>query len=432
MIDSPEDNMENSPFVRLNIKNNRIALEEKTFNFFHFGCWNKEGCKTSTTGEVPALNHVVNNIISSDRDVQYKFGIINGDNIYPNKNKTITDLFKTVPTTKQEIDDLEEKKQKNINIPKKVFSSDKFNDGFNCISKINKPLHVTLGNHDVENCDIFEKYKKEIDKNITVYDTGSLIVRNKDTYSFFIFINTNFSKSKSKFYKNDRMLDKTCYEQRLVEYDKYLKEKKQVCEFLSNKLESIKNCDIIGGKINVFVVGHHPLIAIKIKKDKNNTDIIKFDYYKDMKYITDIIMESNINFPVYYLAADIHNYQNFTIKNNQTGKVINVICAGTGGAEPDIMIDTKFKEFADDPKNRNILEDNLSVTLNECSNSYGYTVFTVTDLPKDSTNNSVTINYVHVPIPPSDTKQQLSGGSVNYYKKYKKYKNKYMTFSGQK
>ena len=145
--------------------------------------------------------------------MQYKFGIINGDNIYPNKNKTITDLFKTVPTTKQEIDDLEEKKQKNINIPKKVFSSDKFNDGFNCISKINKPLHVTLGNHDVENCDILEKYKKEIDKNITVYDTGSLIVRNKDTYSFFIFINTNFSKSKSKFYKNDRMLDKTCYEQ---------------------------------------------------------------------------------------------------------------------------------------------------------------------------------------------------------------------------
>lgn len=86
-----------------------------------FGCWNEGGCKNNDN-----LRGVVNELL--ERNDDYAFGIIAGDNIYPTK-------------------------------PTKVHDVKILEDGVQCLNQIGVPLYVALGNHDVSQCDIINYHK---------------------------------------------------------------------------------------------------------------------------------------------------------------------------------------------------------------------------------------------------------------------------------
>src|SRR5258708_23535683 len=57
------------------------SAKNNSFTFFLFGCWNIDGCIPNNSH----LKKIVDNIRKKDNHKHYSFGIIAGDNIYPNK-----------------------------------------------------------------------------------------------------------------------------------------------------------------------------------------------------------------------------------------------------------------------------------------------------------------------------------------------------------
>jgi hypothetical protein len=107
---------------------------DTTIKFFSFGCWNLRGCIGNEH-----LQKNVNNIKSNN----YQFGIILGDNIYIPK------------------DDLGTQEPRRGPKKKKAYDIQTLVGGMKCINDIQRPLHVVLGNHDVEQCNIllYQLYK---------------------------------------------------------------------------------------------------------------------------------------------------------------------------------------------------------------------------------------------------------------------------------
>jgi hypothetical protein len=149
-----------------------------SFSFFHFGCWNVDGCIPQSSNTKQIVEHIKSQIM------KYKFGIIAGDNIYPTKQKTA----KSEKSKK----DKEGKKSKEGKEDKiKTFDQAILFEGIKCIKSIGIPIYTVLGNHDVEYADIIKNYSSWIlspleqnqTKNIGMYATEPAVSVPPDTAS---------------------------------------------------------------------------------------------------------------------------------------------------------------------------------------------------------------------------------------------------------
>ena len=93
--------------------------------FIFFGCWNKGYCDDNRRNNGMSA---VFNTIKQNREIP-DFYIIAGDNYYPKK------------TTE---------KIQGRKVKIKTLEQNNLLSGFNCLERLQRPVHVLLGNHDVE------------------------------------------------------------------------------------------------------------------------------------------------------------------------------------------------------------------------------------------------------------------------------------------
>lgn len=242
--------------------------------FFFFGCWNRDNCDEKDN----MIDHrgMVLKLLKQ-KEGEYTFGIIAGDNAYP------------VPSPEG----------------KKYYRST-LETGFKGLrnATAEKEKHVILGNHNVESglTDLKQVgvlqaqqallQSDDYNKLFTLYGEPAkhVNIKNND----FVFLNTNVY---------------TPGNQAIWE------------EPLRNALQSC-------GSGIVYIVGHEPLMAAKVKKGKF------FTHLDVINEVFDVIKKSNKK--CIYLCADVHNFQALTIKRDDDDFVLPIIVCGTGGAEPDV------------------------------------------------------------------------------------------------
>ena len=249
-------------------------------NFIHFGCWNNlnKGCLRNV------MNLLKDRLEYIDKP-KIDFLTIAGDNYYPKKEKV-------------------EGKKKKIIIP------DLLNQGFKDLPK-DIPIYMILGNHDLEtntggNNFFIDNLDNRVEKNdcsIIKYEQISKNNKNNIEYSFF----------KEMMLENGTliiMIDTSMYsvdvEEYLPCYNFFLQE--TLSNYTVETLREYQLSLIIktitkyndGDIKNLILVGHHPIIGLKIKdgKDTRINDIIEFDNV--LKEIYSRLMD-DVNYFIYVL-----------------------------------------------------------------------------------------------------------------------------------
>jgi len=400
--------MPSSTIFILTVYINRMA---DSFSFFHFGCWNVDGC----VGENSKTKRIVDRIKKNG----YNFGIIAGDNIYPTK--------------------IQGKKKEKLRTDLNILSN-----GIDYLVNTDIKIYPVLGNHDVESIRNIgqEKYISDDDQIIADCEHFYLQLKkwmpmgNMYDWEFgnshFVAIDTNImevlsgeesaisaieqhpnlngcsQKTKKHIinqldrYRNfnyhdakmsyelcdgiDGMTDKLdidlmvvirrnqCYAKAGDNMKINIAETKK---FFNTVLEKISN------KNKIFIIGHEPIFSFKHKKKTAYCDNVdKFSFLIDH-----FLNKINQTVKIYYLCADTHNYQHIILDITHRGKkyTIDQIVAGTGGGVPD-----GIPSIDDNDQNlytKHQLNDYLSVTPVMIDTSYGYADIKVSD-------NHVDIQYI--------------------------------------
>jgi len=323
-------------------------------NFIHFGCWNNlnEGCLETV---MTRLNTRLDNLPLID------FLTVAGDNYY-----TLKELYKG--------------KKKKIIIPEKL------NLGFDYLPK-DVDIYMILGNHDLETntgknnffIDNLENPVSENDCKVIEYENIAIGDNRKIDYKL----------SHEKMLQNGTlvlMIDTSMYESAaelfLPCYKAFLHDESITIEKLQTQQlefikETIENYD---GEIkNLIIIGHHPIIGLKLKKSKNKTveDIIIFDDV--LKEIYESLKDS-VNY--FYLCADIHLYQSGSISlkiDEESNMNIQQYIVGTGGTNLDKC-----------PILNEIENERLTYTMSECKETCGFLeCITNRDIPSFTFNEVV-------------------------------------------
>lgn len=287
------------------IRNQTILSDDDKIRFYFFGCWNQN---------MIATNDVISRV---NTEGLCTFGVVCGDNVYPEKKDDV-----------------------------KIANIENIRMGFDILKTFRGNIYIGLGNHEVDST---EPCKALFDEKLEA--TANLIMLN-NYYS--ISINSKTSgKLLSKIIILDTNLleENTCY----GPHDPVLEN--EMIEWLNFELLSC-------GEVMPIVMGHYPLFYFKQNKKTQH-----FDF--QIKYTMNRIYEKLLHYakPLYYLCADVHNYQ-CIITSNITQHVV-----GTGGADQD-----------------RVIEVNLPFTLQEkghifniikCTQKYGY-------LDVDIENNIIT------------------------------------------
>ena len=316
-------------------------------NFIHFGCWNNlnEGCLETV---MTRLNTRLDNLPLID------FLTVAGDNYY-----TLKELYKG--------------KKKKIIIPEKL------NLGFSYLPK-DVDIYMILGNHDLEtntgkNNFFINNLENSVLKNdckVIEYENIAVGDNRKIDYKL----------SHEKMLQNGTlvlMIDTSMYESTaqlfIPCYKAFLHDESITIEKLqAQQLEFIKETvDKYDGEIkNLIIIGHHPIIGLKLKKSENNIvqDIVNFDNV--LKEIYELLKDS-VNY--FYLCADVHLYQsgNISLKiNEESNMKIQQYIVGTGGTNLDkCPIDTEFED------------ERLIYVMTECKEKCGFLECnTNSDIPK--------------------------------------------------
>lgn len=291
-----------------------------SLNFFFFGCWNKVACDDKSE-----LKRVVGLIQSSRKS--YDFGIIAGDNVYPDKTKTRDD------------------------IKVKYFPPDRLDKGIACISRLGYELYAVLGNHDVEDCAVFDDMKQY--KSPGLWHVGSYYAIEcnlEDTLVVFLAIDTNLFD-----------LDVNCYKKNNVDIEM---EKAIMLGWLIEKLEYYN-----GRAAHVIIVGHEPLFGYKNKNGKYVAA-----YYQTFGPLIKLLFKWCRK--VYYMCADIHNYQHISLFDDVSGNEIEIITCGTGGASPDETFGVDSTEAKIYHRYRSVAGA-FRALLHDMQSAYGYCDVTV-------------------------------------------------------
>ena len=131
----------------------------------------------------------------------------------------------------------------------------------------------------------------------------------------------------------------------------------------------------------VYVVGHEPLIAAKLKNEEYWAKL------KDANKIFDVLFENmkKEEREISYLCADVHNFQTLIVSRD--GKTLPIIVCGTGGAEPD-----PIPEEVVMGKCYNIDDLKVKVKLIAKSQPYGYCLISGKNIVYRRTYNTIPNN----------------------------------------
>ena len=301
-------------------------------NIVLFGCWNKGNCKPGKPEDLNAFGKVAAAIKKEETP---EFLVVLGDNFYPEKKK--------------------DSKGNKI----KYFTDEHYRSGLECLHSIGKPVHLLLGNHDLENptqdtgfepghedCHITDIQKK-FSESKGFFDIQTRCRLWKNT--LLVFIN-------SMFYTKDDKESVHCYLQHygssdVTDLSTIITQEKNA--ILSSIRETFCRGDIVK---NVIICGHHPYVARKRKEGKERIIFnergkelfleIKKTIFSIMcpptslpalptVFSPDEFSKENILF--YYCCADVHNFQQeqILITDEETQLTFEQIVIGTGGAELD-------------------------------------------------------------------------------------------------
>lgn len=369
--------------------------------FIFFGCWNNINCEKEYIYRDIVLDYIKNN----ESDIKQLY--IAGDNWYTNK-KTI-----------------DEKELK-------LYITDILRTGYEKLYSMDKDIYIAVGNHDIdsdievisetsksstsvrspraavvetttkslndpnkfrnelidialkENCNINTQkyYLKQIKEGID-FDAPTLekLQELKDTklseaslckngiYIYVDDIGVRYNKNYIIIIINTNNFDN------FANGLKYLDDIKLVIKNVK-KAQEHKNGSAIGEQI--FIMGHTPLFTCKNDKISIYDIDKKVHKFREIIYqLFDILTDNNI----IYLCADTHNFSIMKITHN--GKVLIQITAGTGGADPDLIIGKfnkeKIKNLSFDTIHEDILIKKDYDIQAYTVNSYGYVNINIDD-----------------------------------------------------
>ena len=347
--------------------------------FFFFGCWNRRGFKDQ--------NKCTDDIVKDIKSVKdhFDFGVILGDNIYPNekekkiKGDTVINQQMDPVVVHPPVDSSSETKtDEPIKVKeKKVFFDSKMEAGLASLESIGLPLHIVLGNHDIEDCKmlqyqmnlipltkkdlILENWKFKSNLYSELYQTSRYKIR-------LIIIDTN-------------LLGRYTPEEKKLEKDDYKALSKEKCNALDdprinidpekyyaefkNMLSIDKNRDID----LIIIAGHEPLLCVK--KKSSGEAMNQLFFLNDL--MTDVEKLNASKIKVVYICADTHCFLDTYIANKYIA--LRQIVVGTGGASPDVYDDLFIKDIQDN--GRLTKNKQHALIVNNVVNSYGYCSFDV-------------------------------------------------------
>jgi hypothetical protein len=268
------------------------------------------------------------------------FAVIAGDNYYDSAK---------VKKDKSEKAEKSEKQTEKI----KLFNKTNFDSGVECLKNSLPGIkkYILLGNHEydkVSGDDIEDKEKC----NLMRLQQKTFLKEN----SFNFFTNIMIEESENTLII---MIDTTLYEYESNIDSKYCNEifpeiktertYANLTQYQQNRITDVLNHH--EGKKNIVVIGHHPIVTVKNKKDAEATEVLN-GLVELFKNITPLLKDKNI----YYLCADNHLQQEGIITINNL--VIKQYVAGTGGAELDIYIVEPDKQFDFDTVKYNMTKCN--------------------------------------------------------------------------
>ena len=286
-----------------------------------FGCWNLGGCDIDAKHN--ALSKVIDHIISNNPEGTIDNAIVLGDNYYGPK-----------------------KKHKGI----KIFNRGHFESGMDCLKGLpGKNVYMLVGNHEIDPlieldddkntlgesfCSIDKQRDYIKDSKISIMDDPVRGLRKPSTNlnADILFINTNVydslryppkpkkdkpkDKDKSKSKSKSEDIPSACADE--------ISDKMNIFE---DQNDLIKDIIINSPKKNVIICGHEPLLNYRDYKGKN----VHEWHPQILKVLSDIDpddIESDKS--IYYICADTHLYQEFTL-NFKNGLIVKQYTVGTGG-----------------------------------------------------------------------------------------------------
>jgi len=216
--------------------------------FIHFGCWNNGGCSSNKSQWTFVKQALQEDILASKPE----FITVCGDNYYPSKTKTDKSSIKT-------------------------YDKGKMEEGFACLPK-NVPIYMNYGNHDYEtNLMVKETSTQETTCELTK-DENAVVSRLNETgynISLKMFQQIPFGQHSLVI-----MIDTTMYDD--DDIGEYLG-CYSVVDSNYTQLETIRNTQktfvetVIRENVNnsqlknIVLVGHHPILQYKYKKNSIKT-----------------------------------------------------------------------------------------------------------------------------------------------------------------
>jgi hypothetical protein len=340
--------------------------------FIHFGCWNNGNCSTDGANGLSLTMNKLNSYIEEKKETidKIEFIVIAGDNYYPPKGTT-----------------------------KKFIEAD-FISGFKCLPE-EIPKYLIFGNHDIEDVITDESGNEIKCKTLTeqinfTSDKPSFTVFNEVLFkkvnnTLIIMLDTNLYNIKII----SKPINQTCYSRLfnglinnstltlkdLIDYQNL---------FIENILKSNSEVE------NIIFIGHHPIYAIKAKKDKDGVvnkaelKIPKFiDFFKDIKPMLS-------GKQIYYLCADTHIYQQGIVKILPDLEIKQYI-VGTAGAPQDAI-------YTSDDVSCNTIEEDGQIVYRKSieKKEFGFLTVDINDL-------GLSLEFISVNPP-------MLGGGMKRYK----------------
>ena len=321
-----------------------LAIYNPGFKFAMFGCWNQLDVYNETDDTINKSDNAEKVITELKKEANLSFIVIAGDNYYPIKIKTKTKTTTTTTTTE------------NLSI----IRESSLRSGFKLLPT-NVPIYLMYGNHDLDNSLSLIKYetkptgtgaspskeecailktenkivietpnlKRPSDKTLVMFEKiGNTVIIMLDTSMYSMPSKDPTLECYKELLGNVSMTPETLMQQQMTE----------VMGLLNSVTEdSIKN---------VIIIGHHPLLYVKPKKDKIKADPLHVKAFDLMFAISEKIGPTKKYF---YLCADLHNYQQGELKIKKTDSspektlTIQQYVVGTGGTRLDDAINLQYE-----------------------------------------------------------------------------------------
>jgi hypothetical protein len=344
--------------------------------FIHFGCWNNGICNIES-GE-NGLSKTMRKIREKISLEHIDFITIAGDNYYPDKTKIGKEKIKNMITQN-------------------------FLSGIRCLpDSIRK--YIILGNHEYDNmrvdgeekeeCYLLKKQREMFTNPNTIFFDD--VIHERYVTTLIIMIDTTIYEIYEE--NPETLIKDTCFREIFTQISPENKLTiKNLIDHQEREINKILS-ENIDAK-NIIIIGHHPIISLKIKvKDGVSTD--KENITKELVNLFINLGDKLTGKNLYYLCADTHNYQTGKVQLPNM-PVINQYICGTGGAEQD---ECGIK--------KELSKENIRYYDIMCNKIFGFLVVSID-------GDNISFEFVNA----THEHNTHNGG---FYTKYIKYKQKYI------